>query len=320
MIRFSFLAFAALMPLAASAQTYSENFNTDDSANWSFNSALGASDGAADNTGNEANFHFDYSSLGIGPAPHTTDGSTFGLKLEANIIGTNVYTGVSVSPKGQSFTGDYLMQFDAYQQLIGPFPASGSGSTQLLLAGIGGTATQAQFPGGNVNGLAFASATDSGTSVTYRAYNGTSASSSGATFAAGSQVYNSSYYSRFQGSVPSVQATNYPTLQTGTPRQGTLGMAWHTWDILKVGNTVTWSVDGLLIATATAPAGGYAGTDIFLGQSDINSGSSTQAASRQLNFGIVDNLTVTPLVTPEPAPMAACGLGALALLRRRRRG
>ncbi len=315
MNRASLFVLLGAFPCLASAQSYSEDFNVDHTANWNFNSGLGASDTATNNFGNEANFHFDYSSLGIGPAPHTTDGTTIGLKLEANIIGTNVFTGLSVSPKGQSFTGDYDLQFDAYQQLLGPFPASGSGSTQVLLAGIGSPETQAQTPAGNITGLAFGSATDSGTSVTYRAYNGTSASSNGATFAAGSQAYNSAYYSGFHGSIPTAQTT-YAS-QTGTPRVGTLGMAWHTWDIRKIGSTVTWSVDGLLMATSTMPTGGYAGSDIFFGQSDINSSSSTDPNSRLLNFGIIDNVRVTPV--PEPATMAALGLGALVALRRRKR-
>jgi hypothetical protein len=319
MRKLALLAFVGL-PFAASAQLFSDNFDSDHSSAWKFNSSIGATDLATDNTGGEANFFFDYSTVGIPSAPHS-GGTTRGMKLEANIIGTGVFSGVSASPIGKSFSGDYTLSFDAWQNVLGSFPGGGSGSTQLLTGGVGALEGTAQFQGSAVNGVMFAASGDGNTNPDYRAYVATGSplgDTSGA-YAAGntSGVTNNSnayYTSKFQGSVPAAQLSLFPG-QTGTPAAGALGMAWHSWEIKKTGNVVTWSVDGYLIATATKAT--FAGSDLFVGLADINATSSTNANSRSLSFGLIDNVKVQAV--PEPGTMAVLGLGTLAMLRRRRK-
>src|SRR5690349_10026301 len=75
---------------------YSEDFDTDHTANWTPNAGSG---------NNDANFFFDYSTVGIPPAPHSTGGTTRGARLRANFATPGVFSGISVSPNGQSFTG-----------------------------------------------------------------------------------------------------------------------------------------------------------------------------------------------------------------------
>ena len=61
------LCAVAALAFAASAQAqvlYNQNFDVDPTASWTFNSAI-AGDTANDNAGNEANFFFDYSTVGI---------------------------------------------------------------------------------------------------------------------------------------------------------------------------------------------------------------------------------------------------------------
>lgn len=104
---------------------FSENFDADHTANWIINSGPGA---------NAANFFFDYSIVGIPSAPHSA-GTTRGLKLEAN-YGGNVEGGISVSPRDQDFTNDYVPTFDIWLNFVGPAPAGGNGSTQITGAGV----------------------------------------------------------------------------------------------------------------------------------------------------------------------------------------
>lgn len=319
------LFLAGAVPVFATAQSFSENFDTDTTANWKFNSSV-TGDTATNNANNEANFFFDYSTVGIAAAPHS-NGTTRGLKLEANVFGTSpgVFSGVSVSPLNQHFTGDYLLEFDMWQNMQGPFPGGGSGTTQFAMGGIGSAEGTAQFPGGTFNGVGFAGSTDGGSATDFRAYTAAGAplAETSGVYAAGntSGVTNNSnaYYSSFQGTVPTAQ-TNWAAgqsfnSQTGSTNVGALGMAWHTWDVKKVGSTVTWSIDNKLIATVSNA--NPAGDDIFLGYFDSNSGASTDSISRQLLFGLVDNVKVTAV--PEPATMTVLGLGVLAALRRRKR-
>ena len=312
-------------PIASQAQFF-DNFDVDSTANWIFNSSF-AGDLPNNNSHGEANFFFDYGEIGIPSAPNSVGGTTRGLKMEANVFGTNpsVFMGVSASPLGQSFTGDYILTFDAWQNFQGPFPVGGNGTTQALLAGIGTTGIVAQFPGGNFHSVGFASTNDGGSSSDYRAYTASGAplAETSGVYAAGNTAgvtnHTHSYYAGFQGTVPAAQTTwaqNQGFLdQHGSTHPGVLGMAWRQWRIERAGSTVTWHVDGLLIATVTGT--NPQGDNIFVGYFDTNTGASTQAISRQLLFGLVDNVRVTPV--PEPGTLAVLGLGALGLLRRRRR-
>ncbi|MEI9865509.1 MAG: hypothetical protein WDN00_13370 [Limisphaerales bacterium] len=142
-------AVMALSPAALKAQIlYSQNFDVNDSANWTVN-----------NNGqgvNAANFFFDYSTVGIPSAPNS-GGSTIGLKLGANVGGTGpasgALPGISVSPTGQGFTGNYTLTFDWWQNWLGSTTtgigssSGGSGSTQLSTFGILSSGTTANYAG-----------------------------------------------------------------------------------------------------------------------------------------------------------------------------
>lgn len=315
---------AAMAFAAVSAAQFSDDFEVDSTANWQFNSSQTA-DGTSDNFNNEANFFFDYSTVGIPLAPHSSSGGTRGLKMEANVFGTTtgVLMGMSASPIGQHFSGDYKLSFDCWQNFQGPFPGGGSGTSQLTLAGLGST-DGLQFIGGPWTAVGFAATGDGGSTIDYRAYvdAGAPLSEASGAYAAGtgSGVRNNtnSYYSSFQGTVPAAQTAYASGLgfgsQTGSTNVGALGMAWRYWEIEKIGDTVTWTVDGKLIATITGATAQMGSDNIFIGYGDINTTASTDAISRQLLFGLVDNVHVTP----EPGSLAVLGLGILALARRRK--
>ncbi len=308
------LALGALASQANGQVLYFQNFDVDDTANWTVNKlGVGQSD---------ANFYFDYSSAGIPSAPHSVDGTTIGLRLRANMLGTtnNFPGGVSVSPIGKTFAGEYQLRYDVWMNFNGPAPGGGSGSTQMTGAGIRTAGTTSQVAGGTVDSAFFGASAEGGTSSDYRAYAPAAQSSyqdASGVYAAGSRNNSNPYYAGFGGvSAPADQVALFPQ-QTGTTAVGAAGWAWHDSIIKFKGNTITWTLDGLLIATVDATAAGtFGGGNILFNQYDINAGASTDANAPFLLFGLIDNVRVSAV--PEPGLAAFGMIGIAALLFRRR--
>ncbi|MEI9866281.1 MAG: hypothetical protein WDN00_17340 [Limisphaerales bacterium] len=64
-----------------------------------------------------ADFYFDYSTAGIPVAPHSTGGSTRGLKMVVNLgvgSGGTFPAGISVSPLGFGISDNFEMRFDLW--------------------------------------------------------------------------------------------------------------------------------------------------------------------------------------------------------------
>lgn len=294
----------------APAQLFSENFEADPTANWTVNA--GPSDSAA-------NFFFDYSTVGIPAAP--SGGGTRGLKLQANLT-NGIFGGFSVSPTGLNLTGDYTVSFDWWSNINGPFPGGGNGSTNLSTFGIGTAATAAQWPGAGpaIDSVWFAATGDGGSASDYRAYS-TAATTS---YAAGNAVYaapaggiNNSdpYYAGFGGvAAPAAQIVLFPQ-QTGVTNVGAAGMQWHQVEINKSGDLVTWTIDGLLIATIDLNTVTLGGGNIFFGHSDVNTSRSLDPNAPQLLFTLIDNVVVIPA---PGAVMPLLAFGAAMFARRRR--
>lgn len=315
---------AAVVTTSASAQLFSDNFDTDSTANWSV-FTLGSN--------SDANFFFDYSTVGIPSAPNSVGGTTTGLRLRANrnitpgsTAGGAFPGGVSVSPTGQSFSGNYALRFDMWLNFNGPAPGGGSGSTQITGAGVGTAGTSAQIAGGVIDSINFGSSAEGGSGVDYRAYVPavqTGLTEASGVFAAGTQATARNntdlYYAGFGGeSAPAAQLSLYAQ-QTGTTAAGTLGWAWRDVLIVNAGSVVDWYVDGLLLASVpTATAGSLGGGNILFNHYDINATVSAEATSLDLLFGLIDNVRVE--VIPEPTTIALLSLGGLGLflLRRRR--
>ena len=135
------LAACALLGSTATSRAqliYSNDLNSDNGSGWAIlNGSL------TPPVVNRANFQYDYSKVGVPVAPHTTDGSTIGLQLLAD-IGTNTLgsvtgAGLSVSPLNFSITANFDMHVDMWVNYNcgGPFgtltPATtaidGSGSS-----------------------------------------------------------------------------------------------------------------------------------------------------------------------------------------------
>jgi len=328
----SLVGSAALLAQSSFGALFSADFDTDQTANWAVNSNYG---GAT----NSANIFFDYSTVGIPSAPNSIGGSTRGIKLGANLLGvaTPGLAGVSVSPIGQSFTGNYTLKFDWWHNFIGGTTgglgnsAGGSGSTQISTFGIRTSGTTANYAG--VADSVFFGATGDGASATdFRAYapekqTGYVVSGVGVdahnVYAAGSQNSSAALYQTLfpaGATAPAAQNTISPTTQFGSTIAGMAGFRWHDVEITQIGNIITWKIDGTLISTVdtTSFASPTAGSNILLGMSDTSTGAGTPAnIFQQVDFTLVDNVSV--IEAPEPSAMALSLLGAASLFLARRR-
>lgn len=269
------------------ATAFTENFDADHTGSWTVNQGPG--DGVAE-------FFFDYSTVGIPAAPNSA-GTTRGLKLQANLT-SGVFGGLSVSPTGQAFAGDYRLRFDLWQNFNGPLPAGGNGSTQITGAGVGTLGTVPQWPGGTQDSVWFAATADGGSGVDYRAYSSVAPGGYGDTsgvFPAGGRNESNAYYGEFgEETAPTAQVDLYPD-QAGTTLRGAQGFQWRDVVITQQGGKVTWHVDGLLLATV--PLTGetnvtLGGANIHFMYSDINAGSSSDPNAPATAFGLVDNVRV----------------------------
>src|SRR4051794_39316562 len=120
-------ALASPCAAASAAAIYSDNFNTNTSANWTVNVAP-----TANASLQSAEFAYDYSTFGIPAAPGSSD--TLGLRLRANIPGgaaspnttrpAGVTSGLSVSPTGQNFGSNYQATFYAWSNFNGAATAT----------------------------------------------------------------------------------------------------------------------------------------------------------------------------------------------------
>ena len=237
--------------------------------------------------------------------------------MRANRTG-GIFSGLSASPTGYSITGDYTVSADVWMNFIGPAPVGGSGSTQAGGMGIGTAGTTAQWAGGTQDSVS----ADGNSAVDWRAYSTAAPTDYGDAstvfFAAGTGNRNHShaYYAGFGGvTIPAAQTALFPATQTGTTLVGSAGFKWHRMVISKVGNFATWTVSGTPIARVDLRTVTLSGSNIFFNAFDTNATSSS--TDHGLNFTLVDNVVVTPV--PEPASMLALGLGAAAMLRRRRK-
>lgn len=304
---------------AAMAQVlFEETFDTDPSANWQYNASA---------VGTSANFFFDYSSIGVPPAPGGS--TTRGMLINANVPGTALFSGGSASPIGLSLPTEYILRAYVWQNTVGPFPAGGSGSSQVTNMSVGVTGTNNEFAGGTITGVQVGITGDGGSSSDYRVYSALFPNGPGSTlsttnvppvYPAGSLNNTATYYTAlFAGQTPPTAQANLYSSQTGTTAAGTPAFAWNLWEITKTAASISWKVNGteLGFVDATLFPASFGGNNIAFGQNDINATSSTDPNAALLISGIFDTITVTAV--PEPTSLACVGLALAGLARAMRR-
>lgn len=288
-----------LAPLAGHGQAlvYSQDFEVDDTPNWLVNTGFGD---------NVADLFFDYSTVGVPPAPNSTGGSTHGLKLQANVNpltqdGVVAGYGISVSPTSFSITENFEMRFDMWMNYV---PVA-SGNTSTLIGGAGfgtaGTAAQRAMPtAGVIDSIFIGASTDGNTTADYRVYSTrfyTGLQDASGVYAAGSRDNANAYYAtNFPGGTPppANQTNLFPT-QTGvrTPN-GVIAFKWRDVSLKKVANIITYRIDNVPIATIDASTNGtLGGFNILFNCYDINGNASVNPLATNLLFALFDNVRIT---------------------------
>ena len=273
----------------AGAVLFSDNFETDSSANWTVN----LNDGGFDSS---ATFAYDYSARFVPPVPGGT--STKGLLFRLNEMINAPLNAMSASPANLNLPEQYRMKFKMWINYNGPMFDGGPGSTLHLTAGVGTTPDHANSADyGASDGIWFAVDGDGGSTTVKGdadAYVATSLQADGSgVYAAGTdnnpRSTTTPYYSIWGGiPAPAGQLAAYPSTQTGTSQPGNMGVSWHTVVLTKTTNTVTWAIDGILIATIPADSTPL-GTSVFVGYQDLFAGA---AGNTNMNFALVENFRV----------------------------
>jgi GH25 family lysozyme M1 (1,4-beta-N-acetylmuramidase) len=285
----------SLMVYPPQATVFADNFDANTATNWIVNKS---------SSDNAVGFNFDYSALGIPSAPHSTNGTTRGVQLKANLT-LGVCAALSISPTNQSFSGDYRLHFDAWINVNGPFPGGGASSTEFLTAGVGTAGNRVEWTTNtSADGYYFSADGDGGVSSSSTTFGDYSGYIGKNWQAAGSGIYdagsvdsaNSYYTSAFPNgqSAPALQQSTY-SQQTGALANGTFGLAWHDVMVSRRGNTANWSVDGILFATISNAT--FTASNVFVGFWDPFA---SLTDNTNLSFGLVDNVRVeVPAIAPQ---------------------
>lgn len=181
---------------------------------------------------------------------------------------------------GVPLSGEYRVNFDVYVSHLSP---SGTGTTDFVSYSINRAdngIAPSLFAAPN-SGLTFLRSTDGDVATDYRVYSPNS-----------SDVLTSRF--------------------TSDVAKNSIGRRWETVELRFANNSVEWYQNGTLITTYTNDSD-TSGT-LTLGFYDTGSGSSSDPTQQ---YALFDNLVVSTV--PEPTSIATLGLGALGLLRRRRR-
>lgn len=259
-------------------------------------------------------FNFNYALHGIPEAPNSQggDAATRGLKLEAN---QNLPTGgefFTLYPVGQSFSGNYTLRFDAWQN----FEIAGDGTTEFMGGGIGYDNVTADI----ASGAQAMSTSEGGSSNDWRAFKSPPQFFiDDADMAGGTHQGADPYYADFLPAVapPAIQG------QAGTSVAGSPGFQWITWQFAVSGDLVTVDIE---------KPGGDTLRIVDIDCGDISDGSSgcttdgnislfyadffsSVSSDPSLAFGIIDNVLVIP--EPSSAALILMGMSLFSFCRRR---
>lgn len=304
-----------LLHLSLAAQpAFTDAFDEDRSADWIVHDE--SVDGVSDFT---VQFAHDYSqdqfafTMGgetqyfpVPKNPYDTPASagTKGLKIAVNSDDHPAESSVSLFPRGLKMEGDHALRFQMFMSYNGP-AYGGSGSTEFTTMGVGQSGELVAYLRGNGaldgDGTFFAVSGEGGASRDFRAYVGDGfdepefldeqTDRHGFTDMDGDGVGEYNAY----GGGPLEKVFPFPFHET----TGAPGKGWVAVEIRRIGDEVTWVMDGQIIATISADKTLFGGNNVMIGYTDPFS---SIANPGEENFVIFDNVEVTALdpgnVTP----------------------
>ena len=200
-------------------------------------------------------FGFDYSTLGIPPAPNGDD--TLGIRLAANVIEPGVAASISVSPKDLSFGGQYLVLVDVWFNYYGEPDNIGTTEFGGVFVGFDPTAGET-FDGGGL-----VASTDGDAARDFQLYKDTTEIrlDTGQYDIASQESADPEISAAFPGQeVPELQVDDGlfdPPNELVFADDGTMAFGWHTFLIEVDANagTAHFMIDDLSIGTIDASVG-----------------------------------------------------------------
>lgn len=278
--------------------SFSDTFETNSASRWNLFTS---------STDYTTNWAIDYSTQTyvtngvtsfIPTAPSGT--GTHGLKVTCNKNdGTAATSALSLYPKGLTFSGDYILRFDAWVNYAGG-PGGTNGSTEFASCGLNHTGTRVDWAGGSASdGLFFTWAGDGATGGDdYRAYQGAGAAAPTLLSFANSGM-SASGATRDHYSDPFFQSLFHsPAFET----QGASGKHWIKCELAHINKNIYFQINGQLVAQRTNTTT-YTSGAAMIGYMDPFASISSVP---QDNYGIFDNVRVyvaatAPVVTSQPA-------------------
>ncbi|QDU88506.1 hypothetical protein Pla175_18840 [Pirellulimonas nuda] len=295
---------ASVASLAQAATVIVDDFSVDSSANYTV-----VNDGTPDGT---QAFAFDYVAAGIPVAPRSAPGSTGGLRLTANdaAAATDAWTlfhNTAVSADKYSLKVDVWMNFDA-----------ASGSTEFGHVGVAGNGSTFNSVFTPISGSgAFISFTgDGGSGSDYRWFRDTanSLADDPATAPAISSTTLANSHPSYLGHGSNNTGAFFQSLFPSGTVAGSPGNLWTTLkiDVDNVAKQISFSFDDQLTFQGTFI--GNLNGQVSLGLADTF----TSVSGASNVFTLYDNLEVSVVPEPASAILALLGVGAVAVVRRRR--
>jgi hypothetical protein len=302
---------------------FCDDFNTDTSANYSIietaTSTINTPSLAEDAS---FEFAFDYSTpsaadgTAIPVAPKTTDATTLGLRLEANINDANGEAAcVNLYPVGVDIPAgtDYTISFDMWinYNFVEFNDGSFSGTTNFLMVGAFGDPSLPMwnFASGLTAapaGIFVAASGDGDSSFDYRLYYGDTgaggftqqADGAASGWVATANNHSDTFYQTLFPPVPvpglNIDNPEEPGASDFVSRAGAAGKQWVEVELTVLGGTVTWRLNGTTVMTNTNTSGFDAGSPV-IGYFDFNTSISGSPADQ---FGLIDNLCIQELLPP----------------------
>lgn len=288
--------------VTAGTQQFIDEFESDSSANWNISKSEST---------DVVTFDYDYSAVdGIPSAPGSTNTTTKGVKLQAN-FNAGTRAGLSLSPKGKNFTGDYRLRFDFWLNYYGNtatgIGVSGSGATMWFGGGVGTTGVRTNWDNGQADGIWIDFNNDGSSTVSadFEAFRGATDMPVDV-FVGNSQSHFSPYYAEFGlETAPQVQQSGaYALEQSGVSPRGTMAFRWHDFTAVKQGTNVTFYIDNLPIAQI--PTNGITlSSNVFI---TYYSPGNVSPLYSDVSFALIDNVRVDSLTTTPPTTPSITGI------------